>query len=95
MRLIGRAISTVCRAKLLVVSTVFEPKMNLPDNLPSSRRLAFDFAADTDFFISLIGSVPNLCSQSPTFSQLNGVNKPKRTRSPLVDSVFHVLDSRA
>ena len=50
-RLSGPGISTVCRAKLLVDSTVLGPKMNLPDTHPQLARLSI--AADTDFFISL------------------------------------------
>src|SRR3984957_6992807 len=36
----GPGISTVCRAKLLVDSTVFDPKMNLPDTHPRLATLS-------------------------------------------------------
>jgi hypothetical protein len=69
-RLVDRGSSTVCRAKLSVLSTAFEPKVSLPDTTPPlGAYMLFKFAADKDFFISLPRSVPNFVNQSPSVSQ--------------------------
>jgi hypothetical protein len=49
-RFSGPGISTVCRAKLLVDSTVFEPKMNLPDTHPQLATFSIRFGRCMDFF---------------------------------------------
>jgi hypothetical protein len=63
-RLSGPGSSTVCRAKSPVVSTVFKPKVNLPDThlLAASRKRSFSLSARN--FVSLPYSVPNLFNQS-------------------------------
>jgi hypothetical protein len=52
VRFSGPGISTVCRAKLLVVSTVFEPKMNLPDAHPHLATISTSDSALTWIFLS-------------------------------------------
>src|SRR5450631_2477382 len=70
-RLAGLGNSTVCRAKSTVLSTVFKPKMTLPDAYsPAGDALRFSVAGDKDFFYSLPLSVPNFLSESPSAWQV-------------------------
>jgi hypothetical protein len=64
-RLSGPGNSTVCRAKSPVVSTVFKPKVNLPDTLPLAAGHKRSLSPQTRNFISLPHSVPLLFEQSP------------------------------
>jgi hypothetical protein len=68
-RLSGLGNSTVCRAKLSVVSAVFEPKVSLPDTQPPAA-IAVLLRRRQGFACSLSRSVPNLFNQSPMIAKV-------------------------